>query len=420
MKDSLQRMSFFAWQDGLRTGAVPTMVDDVSILGRHPMEREKRVFVLDPRSPERSPMWTSERRERMEVCSQFWNDEFDQLLISSIGRDGVFWAKRFWDLIKLDVRRLVRKHPLREDLFDPENRWLGQEWKGERRRWSPSTIWSEIGATFQLYACKRASQLPEAVLAYSRRLSEQGSYQRCLICGWVFRPCDLPDYLYLGEEDSADFCHTCLMRMFSMDQRGHRVKRFYARKSSMRNALLQLVELMGFVPPQDFRRIDTLRRVPRERRAEVILHLWKMRSAREYKEKFGSWLEALVAAEVLDDGCYPTGKGTRCLARDGHECRSLEERQIDDWLCDEGIPHTIEPPYPYHSELNPNERSRADWEVEGVFIEYWGLVGDREYDRRMRVKRELAEKSDIVLIEIYPDDLYDLSQKLGRFKKEEL
>jgi len=417
MKDIPQKMSYLAWQDGLRTGNIPTMVDDASVLDRHPMEREKTVFVLDPRYPKNSPIWNDERRERIKICPQFWNDEFDQLLVSSIERHGVFWTKPFWNMVKGDVRKSVKKHSLGADIFDPENKWLGQEWEGKRKRWNPSTIWSEIGWIFQLYACKRASEFPEAMLAYSRRLSEQALYQHCLICGWVFRPCDLSDYLYLGKEDSVDFCHTCLMRMFSMDQQGHRVKRFSARKSNMRNALFELVELMGFVPPQDFRGIDALRRVPRERRPEVILHLWKMRSAGEYKDKFGSWLEALIAAGVLSDGCYRTGKGTKCLAKDGHECRSLAERQIDDWLCDEGIPHTIEPFYPYHPELNPNERSKADWEVNGVFIEYWGLAGDKEYDRRMRIKRKLAKESNIVLLEIYPDDLYDLLSKLEHLKR---
>jgi hypothetical protein len=95
----------------------------------------------------------------------------------------------------------------------------------------------------------------------------------------------------------------------------------------------------------------------------------------------------------------------------------LAEKQIDDWLCEAGIAHTIEPFYPYHPTLNPSERRRADWDVQGTFIEYWGLAGDREYDRRMRAKRRLAEETGKVLIELYPSDLYDLSQKLDCLKE---
>ena len=76
------------------------------------------------------------------------------------------------------------------------------------------------------------------------------------------------------------------------------------------------------------------------------------------------------------------------------------------------------PFYPYHPTLNPSERRRADWEVRGVFIEYWGLFGDREYDKRMQVKRKLAKETGKVLIEVYPSDLYNLSQKLDCLRED--
>ena len=116
---------------------------------------------------------------------------------------------------------------------------------------------------------------------------------------------------------------------------------------------------------------------------------------------------------MIDEDGYRTGRGTECIALDGHECYSLAEKQIDDWLFAKGIEHTVEPDYPVHPELNPNGLKRADWEVDGVFIEYWGLAGDREYDRKSRIKRKLAKKLGIKLIEVYPGDLQNLSVKLG-------
>jgi len=53
-----------------------------------------------------------------------------------------------------------------------------------------------------------------------------------------------------------------------------------------------------------------------------------------------------------------------------------------------------------------------------VFIEYWGLFGDREYDKRMQVKRKLAKEAGKVLIEVYPSDLYNLSQKLDCLRED--
>jgi hypothetical protein len=53
-----------------------------------------------------------------------------------------------------------------------------------------------------------------------------------------------------------------------------------------------------------------------------------------------------------------------------------------------------------------------------VFIEYWGLFGDREDDKRMQVKRKLAKEAGKVLIEVYPSDLYNLSQKLDCLRED--
>jgi hypothetical protein len=393
--------------------AVPVlsiMADDPLLnLRRHPMEGERAVLYLDPRNPEKSIGWIE---EGLMHCEQFWSEELDQHLVTSIERHGVFWPKPFWREIKHIVRRVVSSHPLGEDALDPDNRWLGREWEGKRRRLSKSTIWASIGWIFQRYGCSRASQLPGAMTAYSQRLAEQSRYHRCLLCGWRFRPRDLPDYLYIEGEGCADFCHTCLMTAFSGGAQGHRIAKLPARKREMGSVLFRLVELMEFVPPHDFNGIATLCRVERARRPEVILQVWSMRSPDEYKNKFGSWLQALIAAGILSDDCRPTGRGTQCLAQDGHPCLSLAEKQIDDWLYQAGIAHTIEPFYPYHPKLNPAERRRADWEVRGTFVEYWGLAGDREYDRRMRAKRRLAKETGKVLIELYPTDLNDLSQKL--------
>lgn len=41
----------------------------------------------------------------------------------------------------------------------------------------------------------------------------------------------------------------------------------------------------------------------------------------------------------------------------------------------------------------------------GSFIEFFGLVGNRDYDERIREKRVLAEQHGIDLIEVYPKDM---------------
>ena len=46
-----------------------------------------------------------------------------------------------------------------------------------------------------------------------------------------------------------------------------------------------------------------------------------------------------------------------------------------------------------------------------MFIEYFGLTGDREYDLKTKEKQRLCKKHGIKLISIYPADLVS-SKKL--------
>lgn len=55
-----------------------------------------------------------------------------------------------------------------------------------------------------------------------------------------------------------------------------------------------------------------------------------------------SWTDWLGQAGLLADGIR-TSRGVIVTAKDGHMCRSLLERQIDDFFFDNGIEHEIEP-----------------------------------------------------------------------------
>jgi hypothetical protein len=132
--------------------------------------------------------------------------------------------------------------------------------------------------------------------------------------------------------------------------------------------------------------------------------LRKKPSVRRVKELFGSWFKALIDAELLENDARRLSLGTQCLARDGHTCFSLGEKTIDDVLHGLGIPHEREPAYPVGN-------FRADFLVNGVFIEYFGLAGDPKYDARSKEKRKLCEAHGIKLIAILPKDLVS-SKKL--------
>lgn len=123
-----------------------------------------------------------------------------------------------------------------------------------------------------------------------------------------------------------------------------------------------------------------------------------------------TWLKILIASGVLDDGLLRTPRGVRCVAKDGHECNSLAELEIDNWLFVNGITHEREPHYPQHPKYNPNCRLRADFKVGEYIIEYAGLLDDYRYAKKMRMKRHFAKELEINLIVLTPRDLSRLEK----------
>jgi hypothetical protein len=93
-----------------------------------------------------------------------------------------------------------------------------------------------------------------------------------------------------------------------------------------------------------------------------------------------------------------------------HVCLSLGERVIDDFLHDEGIEHEREPRYPFG-------RYRADFKIGAKYVEYAGLAGDSDYDKRLAGKLHAAKGFGIDVIVIFPHALSSrsaLRQALGR------
>ncbi len=156
--------------------------------------------------------------------------------------------------------------------------------------------------------------------------------------------------------------------------------------------LRDLSDILQRVPVQDFGRgPDDLQGLDFQERLALLQVLGRKPTVRCVKTLFGSWLKALIEAEVLEDGARRTSRGTQCLAKDGHVCLSLGEKTIDDLLHSHGITHEKEYPYP--------ERDfRADFLVDGVFIEYFGLTGDPDYDAKTRLKQRICKKHEIKLI----------------------
>jgi len=126
-----------------------------------------------------------------------------------------------------------------------------------------------------------------------------------------------------------------------------------------------------------------------------------------------SWLKILQMAGVIDDGGIRGINGTRILAKDGHECNSIAEVEIDNWLFQNGIEHEKEPLYPQDNELNPKGRYRGDFRIGRTIVEYAGLMTKAEYRDKMAKKEKLARKKGIFLIVLTAKQLHQLDEIFG-------
>jgi len=222
----------------------------------------------------------------------------------------------------------------------------------------------------------------------------------CPLCGEEFVEDSLPAPLTerLGM-DHLDFCAPCLK---STVYRGTG-NQALSREQTL-EYLRDLTRVLQQIPHQGFGEgIDDFHDMDSQQILAVLQVLQRKPRVNRVKELFGSWLQALIEAGVLDEDARRTSRGTQCVAKDGHVCFSLGERTIDDFLHARGITHDKEPSY-------PETNYRADFAVNGILIEYFGLQGDPDYDNKIKEKQEICKKYDMSLISIYASDLVNITR----------
>ena len=98
---------------------------------------------------------------------------------------------------------------------------------------------------------------------------------------------------------------------------------------------------------------------------------------------------------------YPADYTTQ----DGHRVRSKSEMIIDDYLYSRHIPHAYEPViFCGPQKLIPDFLVKNS-EEEDVCIEYWGMLEDEAYRRRMDFKKQLYVSHHLRVIDITDSDL---------------
>ncbi len=252
------------------------------------------------------------------------------------------------------------------------------------------------------FAASRAEQR-----GFTKAIREP-KWKICPLCNQKFVEDSLP--VPLAERlgiDHLDFCAPCL-RDTVLQGSGNDT----ASETSILEYMRGLAALIGRVPTQNFGEgMSDLLDIALTDRLDFLLLLQKKPTVERVKAVFGSWLNALIQAGVLEDGTRRTSRGIQSIAKDGHLCLSLGEKTIDDFLYAHGIHHEKEPRY-------PEGNFRGDFKVGETFIEYFGLAGNPEYDTRVKEKMRICKKHNITLVAIYPQDLVSrekLESKLAQF-----
>ena len=118
--------------------------------------------------------------------------------------------------------------------------------------------------------------------------------------------------------------------------------------------------------------------------------------------------------QVFDDeNVEAPNKANSMKSSDGHWVRSRGELLIDNYLFGTRIAHA------YEQEIYLQDGSKmipdfmAMTPKGNVYIEFWGMEGKAEYDKRRKQKKQLYKDNGLELIEIFPRHLDNLDAYLN-------
>ncbi len=322
--------------------------------------------------------WTDDTQKRFE---ELWGDDADVLADELADGYTFVWP---WMIVDLLPARAPLTHERIAQLVSEEELVLRTNGTNPVSVLRTSTMWG----AFQTVRQRRSWDPPRT--------------QACGSCGQPYFAGDPPLWTY-RQFGPSRYCTACCF-----DVRNGR--RGEWTRDTVIGAVRELAAAAETVPLQAYNLQQLPLSAPVERRDRLMRALCAMPPLDVVKSAVGAsdWLGVLQAAELVDVEWRPS-RGTWCRATDGHRCRSLLEKSIDDWLTANGISHECEPSWPAHATLNPSGRHRADWRLaSGAFVECAGMLEQASYREKILRKQQLARELGIPLYVVAPSDLLDL------------
>ncbi len=168
---------------------------------------------------------------------------------------------------------------------------------------------------------------------------------------------------------------------------------FWYDKDEMLYKLHHLSELLGRCP-------------------EIIdLQSRDMPSEVTYRRYFGSFSKACIKCG-LTPVAKTFGKNIGCLSDNGDKCDSNAERVITNYMINNNIQYNKEVRYSDYIKDDRCFTKTTDWVVNGVFIEYFGMMSMDSYCKKTELKISILKDNNIPYVDLYPEDLKNLDTKL--------
>lgn len=237
----------------------------------------------------------------------------------------------------------------------------------------------------------------------------------CALCGDILEPMLRRNSDYMLPEN---YCSWCVLVIDYHDENEIVYEGFTDEelKIGMIESFSKLVELSDFpywktpVLSKDLMiELNLRERAPEEARQLAFLFA-SLPKRTKLKALFGTPQHFFNAAGLEELVPRGKGRGIRSISRCGHLCLSMGEREICEYLHENGVNHSKEPIY---AELVSDGEEfgamRGDFLVGDVVIEFAGLDGEEAYDAKMELKQTLANKHGLKLIILRPRDVKNLS-----------
>lgn len=323
--------------------------------------------------------WTDETQARFEEA---WGEDADVVADELADRYAFIWPWMIEDA--LPTRAPATQQRIEALIADPTL-------IGRTNGTNPATVLavSTLWGAFQTVRKRRSWDPPR--------------WQDCGCCGQRYFAGDPPVWTY-RQFGPSRYCTDCCFNVRNGQEGAWTA-------GSVICAVRELAAVAETIPPQSYAFQPLPLSAPVQRRDRLMRALSAMPPLEMVKSTLGvaDWLGVLQAAGLVEAGWRPS-RGTWCRAEDGHRCRSLLEKSIDDWFNANGLAHDCEPVWPAHPELNPSGRQRADWRLpSGAYVECAGMLEDRGYKDKIARKQALAQALGIRLYVVAPSDLLDLA-----------